>query len=119
MARALELTAAQDDVTAVNKELAASSAEAIKELENKNQTPSDNGGNGNNNGNNNENNGGQNSGSGSTNSSGNSGNTSGSAKNDLPKTGEEDATAAVTVISLAVFFAAAFAAELKRGRCGK
>ena len=119
MARALELTAAQDDVTAVNKELAASSAEAIKELENKNQTPPDNGGNGNNNGNNNENNGGQNSGGGSTNPSGNSGNTSGSAKNDLPKTGEENATAAVTVISLAVFFAAAFAAELKRGRCGK
>ena len=75
--------------------------------------------NNNNNGNNNENNGGQNSGGGSTNSSGNSGNTSGSAKSDLPKTGEEDATAAVTVISLAVFFAAAFATELKRGRCGK
>ena len=116
MAQALNLTAAQADVTTANKTLSTAAAAAIKELEDKNQTPPDNGNNDNNNNNGNANNanGGQNSADKNTNSSDSSENTSGAAKTDLPKTGEEPATAAMTVISLAAFFAAAFGAELKR-----
>ena len=112
MAQALNLTAAQADVTTANKTLSTAAAAAIKEFEEKNQTPPDNGSNDNNN--NSNTNSGQDSNDKNTNSSESSENTSDAAKTDLPKTGEEPATAAMTVISLAAFFAAAFGAELKR-----
>lgn len=103
MALALNLTAPQSDVAAANKELSVAKAAAIKELENKNQTPPDNGSTG-----------------GNSEQKPNGGNANSSGKTNAdteaksPKTGDNGQAAAFEIISVALAFAMISAAQLKR-----
>ena len=103
MALALNLTAPQSDVAVANKELSVAKAAAIKELENKNQTPPDNGSTG-----------------GNSEQKPNGGNTNSSGKTNAdteaksPKTGDNGQAAAFEIISVALAFAMISAAQLKR-----
>lgn len=103
MALALNLTAPQSDVAVANKELSVAKAAAIKELENKNQTPPDNGSTG-----------------GNSEQKPNGGNANSSGKTNAdteaksPKTGDNGQAAAFEIISVALAFAMISAAQLKR-----
>lgn len=103
MALALNLTAPQSDVAAANKELSVAKAAAIKELENKNQTPPDNGSTG-----------------GNSEQKPNGGNANSSGKTNAdteaksPKTGDNGQAAAFEIISVALALAMISVAQLKR-----
>lgn len=103
MALALNLTAPQSDVAAANKELSVAKAAAIKELENKNQTPPDKGSTG-----------------GNSEQKPNGGNANSSGKTNAdteaksPKTGDNGQAAAFEIISVALALAMISVAQLKR-----